>query len=29
MLAAQSAIEIMALVTLDPAFALFGTDTFW
>ena len=29
MLAAQSAIEIMALVTLDPAFALFDTDTFW
>jgi len=29
MLAAQSEIEFLPLVTLDPAFALFGTDTFW
>jgi PIN domain nuclease of toxin-antitoxin system len=29
MLAAQSALERMPLVTRDPAFALFGTDTIW
>lgn len=29
MLAAQSELEFLPLVTLDPAFALFGTDTFW
>ncbi len=29
MLAAQSEIEILPLVTLDPALALFDTDTFW
>ncbi|OGR00222.1 MAG: twitching motility protein PilT [Deltaproteobacteria bacterium RIFOXYD12_FULL_55_16] len=29
MLAAQSEIEFLALVTIDPAFTLFGTDTFW
>jgi len=29
MLAAQSAIERCTLVTLDPAFALFGTPTLW
>lgn len=29
MLAAQSEIERCALVTLDPAFALFGTQTVW
>jgi PIN domain nuclease of toxin-antitoxin system len=29
MLAAQSALERMPLVTRDPAFALFGTDTLW
>lgn len=29
MLAAQSELERCALVTLDPAFALFGTSTLW
>jgi PIN domain nuclease of toxin-antitoxin system len=29
MLAAQSAIENATLVSLDPAFALFGTRTLW
>jgi PIN domain nuclease of toxin-antitoxin system len=29
MLAAQSELERCALVTLDPAFSLFGTETFW
>jgi len=29
MLAAQSELEQMPLVTRDPAFALFGTRTFW
>ncbi len=29
MLAAQSELEFLPLVTLDPDFALFGTDTFW
>jgi len=29
MLAAQSEIEGLTLVTLDPAFALFGTATVW
>lgn len=29
MLAAQSDLEQMPLVTRDPAFALFGTRTFW
>lgn len=29
MLAAQSELERLPLVTRDPAFALFGTQTFW
>lgn len=29
MLAAQSEIESMVLVTLDPVFAAFGARTFW
>lgn len=29
MLAAQSELEALPLVTLDPAFAQFGTSTFW
>jgi len=29
MLAAQSEIECLPLVTCDPAFALFGTEIFW
>lgn len=29
MLAAQSEIESLPLVTRDPAFILFGTETFW
>jgi hypothetical protein len=29
MLAAQSELEDLALVTRDPAFALFGNQTLW